>query len=110
MSDSACGTPFARNARWPLANARIHADMASIYQWAFQTVRKARPLVLLPDYFRVIIREWLNILFGTKRLRWIGDGGTCFGRFPKWVKTAQSALRFEVRLLLILQLREEFYE
>jgi hypothetical protein len=50
--------------------------------------------------------------FGEHRIpeRSLCDGGTCFGRFPKWVKTAQSALRFEVRLLLILQLREEFYE
>src|ERR1700674_1275866 len=50
--------------------------------------------------------------FGEHRIQkgLMRDGRTCFGRFPKWVKTDQSALRFEIRLLLILQLREEFYE
>ena len=32
------------------------------------------------------------------------------GRFPKWVKTAQSALRFEVKLFLILQKERSFME
>jgi hypothetical protein len=77
MSDSACGTshPIAGTQKSGAPYLSAAARVATRLCWnprgygvnlpvAFQTVRKARPLVLLPDYFRVIIREWLNILFG----------------------------------------------
>jgi hypothetical protein len=35
--------------------------MATTYKWLLRQFGK---LVLLPDYFRVIAKEWLNILFG----------------------------------------------
>jgi hypothetical protein len=54
--------PLQRHSKGSLsADARIHANMVSIYQWIFRQFGK---LVLLPDYFRVIAKEWLNILFG----------------------------------------------
>jgi len=35
--------------------------MTTIYHWFLRQFGK---LVLLPDYFRVLAKEWLNILFG----------------------------------------------